>query len=58
MMKKTISSLKILYSINMFTLLSREMHIFYNKPQAERESKYLDKHLYDKNRERIWLKIK
>lgn len=37
MMKKTISNLKILYSVNMFTLLSREMHIFHNKPQSERE---------------------
>lgn len=54
MTKKTISSLKILYSVNMFTLLSREMHIFHNKPQSERESNYLDKHLYNENRERKW----
>ena len=58
MTKKTTSNLKILYSVNMFTLLSREMHIFHNKPQSERESDYLDKHLYDNNRERLWNLIK
>jgi len=40
MMIKTISNLKCLYSVNMFILLSREMHIFNNVPSREREFVY------------------
>ena len=52
----TILNLKSLYSVNMFVLLSREMHIFHNKPQIE--SNYIDKQYYDKNKERKWKKLK
>ena len=40
-----------------FIIYSREMHHFSNIPNAERESKYIDKHLYH-NKERKWSLLK
>lgn len=51
-------NLKLLYSVNMFVLLSREMHIFHNKPNSQRGGVYLDVQFYNEERERIWTKIK
>jgi len=40
MTRMTILSLKILYKLNTFIILSRELHKFDNHPNQERESLY------------------
>ena len=41
-----------------FLIYSREMHKYNNVPNAERESKYIDKHLYNDLKERRWKILK